>query len=292
MTTVGIIGGTGLYALEGLSGVREIKVDTPFGQPSDLLVTGKLDGVELVFVPRHGRGHRFTPTEVPYRANIFALKSLGVDTLISVSAVGSMKEHLHPGCVVLPSQYIDVTRSRTQTFFEEGIVAHVSMADPVCPHLTDLLARSGTALELELHRGGTYVCIEGPAFSSRAESTVYRSWGVDVIGMTAMPEAKLAREAELHYATLALVTDFDCWHTSEEAVTVEGVMATLRRNTDNVKALLSRAMRDLASFDSVRTVTPCGCGSSLAGALTTDRTVIPGHRLEELAPLVKKYVRS
>ena len=222
---IGVIGGSGLYELEGLTRVRWRRVRTPFGDPSDEFCAGELDGQPVVFLPRHGRGHRLTPSELNFRANIWGLKSLGVEWVVSVSAVGSMKEDIRPLDLVIPGQFIDLTKRRVSSFFGEGIVAHVGMADPVCGHLGDLLEKAARATGSRVHRGGTYVCIEGPQFSTRAESTVYRSWDVDVIGMTNMPEAKLAREAELCYATLALATDYDVWHDTHEAVSVEVVIA-------------------------------------------------------------------
>jgi 5'-methylthioadenosine phosphorylase len=292
MTTVGIIGGTGLYHLDGLTSVREIKVDTPFGEPSDVLVTGELNGVRLVFVPRHGRGHHLLPTEVPYAANVFALKSLGAEWLISVSAVGSMQEHIRPGAIVLPAQYIDRTRGpRRHTFFGDGVVAHVALADPVCPTLGTHLESVVTSCDLPCHSGGTYVCIEGPAFSTRAESETYRSWGVDVIGMTAVPEVKLAREAELHYATMALVTDYDCWHDEEDDVSAGAVMETLARNTANVRSILERALPGMNDVAHKHARSPgCGCHTALAQALFTARDRIPEERLEALQPILGKYV--
>lgn len=294
MTTVGIIGGTGLYNLEGLSSVREIKVDTPFGEPSDVLLTGELGDVRLVFVPRHGRGHRLLPSEVPYAANIFALKSLGVEWLISVSAVGSMREEIHPGTIVLPTQYLDRTRgTRRSTFFGDGVVAHVSIADPVCPTLGTYLANVVTGCDLICHSGGTYVCIEGPAFSTRAESETYRSWQVDVIGMTALPEAKLAREAELHYATVALTTDYDCWHEGEENVSADAVMQTLAKNTTNVRRVLERAIPGMdALAKQHQAAAECTCHQALAHAVMTERERMPPDRLEALQPIIGKYVAT
>lgn len=284
MTTIGIIGGTGLYALEGLSNVREIKVDTPYGAPSDVLVTGKLGGTQLVFLPRHGRGHRLSPTEVPYRANVYAMKSLGADWLISVSSVGSMREDIHPGDMVIVDQYIDRTRLRAETFFGDGVVAHVSMAHPVCKRLAGHLAASGRATGARVHDRGTLVCIEGPAFSTLAESLSYRAMGMHVIGMTAMPEAKLAREAELHYSTVAMVTDYDCWHESEGHVTVDTVLAMLKKNGEAAKKMLEHALTGVGSVGG-----ECGCATALAGALQTDRAFVTKERAEELGPLVTKY---
>jgi 5'-methylthioadenosine phosphorylase len=240
--TVGIIGGSGLYDIEGLRRVREIRSKTPFGAPSDVVVTGELDGVPVAFLSRHGRGHRVSPSEINYRANIYALKALGVGRIISVSAVGSMKEAIKPGDVVLPDQFIDLTKRRVSTFFEGGAVAHVGFADPICRSLHSVMAKAASEEGARIHVGGTYLCIEGPQFSTRAESRLYRRWEVDVIGMTNMPEAKLAREAELCYATMALATDYDCWHETEEAVTVDAVLTTLRDNVALAKRILRRAV--------------------------------------------------
>src|SRR5262249_37080335 len=226
---LGVIGGSGLYSMEGLGNMREVMVETPFGPPSDAILTGVLDDLPAAFLPRHGRGHRLTPTEVPSRANIYALKSLGVEWVISVSAVGSLREDYAPLDLVVPDQLFDRTKSRTNSFFEGGVVAHVSFAEPFCQHLAALLWETMQGLDgFQAHRGGTYVCIEGPLFSTKAESRIYRQLGCDIIGMTALPEAKLAREAELHYATIACVTDYDVWHESTETVTVEMVVANLK----------------------------------------------------------------
>ncbi len=230
--TLAVIGGSGIYQVQGLTGLREHRVETPYGAPSDVIVEGTLGETRLLFLPRHGRGHPLPPHAVNYRANVCALKRLGATHLLSLSAVGSMKESIAPGDVVVVDQYIDFTRRRASTFFDAGLVAHVSFADPVCPLLADAAARAARAAGAKVHAGGTYVCIEGPQFSTRAESQLYRGFGVSVIGMTALPEAKLAREAELPYATLALVTDYDCWHETEEVVSVEGVLEVLRKNSE------------------------------------------------------------
>jgi len=246
-TAIGVIGGSGLYAMEGLTDTREQQVETPFGAPSGPVVTGLLDGVPIAFLARHGQGHRFIPSEVPYRANVYALKSLGVRYLLSVSAVGSLREDVEPLHLVLPDQFIDMTKRRESTFFGQGAVAHVSMAHPVCPALSDVLAQAvaDCALPVRLHRGGPYVCIEGPAFSSVAESNWYRSMGASVIGMTAMPEVKLAQEAEIAYAMLALVTDFDCWHPHEEHVSADLAFANLARNAANAQRIIRALARRL-----------------------------------------------
>ncbi|MBT6177713.1 MAG: S-methyl-5'-thioadenosine phosphorylase [Deltaproteobacteria bacterium] len=287
MSTIAIIGGSGLYELDGLEDVQEVTIDTPFGPTSDKLITGKLGGANLIFVPRHGRGHKHLPSEVPYRANIYALKQMGATWVLSVSAVGSMRKEIVPGHFVLPDQFIDRTSGRTQTFFGDGIVAHVSMADPVCPVLKAKVAESVRASGITLHENGTYMCMEGPAFSSRAESNMYRQWGVSVIGMTACPEVKLAREAELRYATLALSTDYDCWHEEEDDVNVESVLEILKRNTANVKVVLKHLIPELAKMPS-DTTSPCD--NALEHAIITNPDAIPEAAKEKLAPLVKRYL--
>ena len=234
--TLGVLGGSGLYEMEGLRDVRELDVDTPFGKPSDVIVEGTLEGgTKLLFLPRHGRGHTVPPHQINYRANVCALKKLGATHLVSVSAVGSMKEEIEPGHLVVPDQFIDLTKKRITTFFEDGVAGHVPFADPVCALVAKALAEAAEQTGTRVHRGGTYVCMEGPQFSTRAESRLYRSWGVSVIGMTSMPEAKLAREAELPFATLALATDYDCWHDTHEDVTVEAVVATMKKNVSLAK---------------------------------------------------------
>jgi 5'-methylthioadenosine phosphorylase len=283
---IGIIGGSGLYTMEGLSGIREARVRTPFGEPSDPLIVGTLDGVRVAFLSRHGRGHRISPTDINYRANIYALKMLGVTRVISVSAVGSMKETIKPGHIVLPDQFIDHTKRRTGTFFEKGIVAHVAFADPICGALSQALRKAADGAGATVHYGGTYLCIEGPQFSSRGESLLYRQWGVDVIGMTNMPEAKLAREAELCYATMALVTDYDCWHTSEESVTVEMILATLHNNVAQAKRILRGAVPVVAG---PRT---CPCGSALQHAIVTAPERIPAAMRKRLQPLIGKHLKK
>jgi 5'-methylthioadenosine phosphorylase len=240
---LGVLGGSGIYAIDGMELVGEEAIDTPFGPPSDRLIRGRMGGAELVFLPRHGRGHKLPPHGIDYRANIAALKLAGATHLVSLSAVGSMKEEIAPGSVVVVDQYIDLTKRRPSTFFEDGIAAHVAFSDPVCPLMAKACAEAGRRAGGTVHEGGTYVCIEGPQFSTRAESLVYRGWGVSVIGMTAMPEAKLAREAELPYATVALVTDYDCWHETEESVTVAAVLAVLHQNA----ALARRVVAELAT---------------------------------------------
>jgi 5'-methylthioadenosine phosphorylase len=268
-----------------LTGAEERRLATPFGDPSDAYVLGDLGGRRVAFLPRHGRGHRLLPTELNFRANIFGFKLLGVDQILSVSAVGSMKLAYQPTDVVVPDQFFDRTRHRPDTFFGDGLVAHVSLADPVCPALAAALGDAAEEAGATVHRGGTYLCMEGPPFSTRAESTVYRQWGVDVIGMTNLQEAKLAREAEICYATLAMVTDYDCWHESEEAVSVEAVMAVLRRNAAMGQEVIRRAAA-LAPAPAART---CGCGEALRYALLTDPAAVPAATLDRLAPIVGKY---
>lgn len=240
---LGIIGGSGLYEIEGLEDVEHVRQATPYGDPSDAIVRGRLGDTTLLFLPRHGKGHRIPPSAINYRANVCALKMLGATQVLSVSAVGSMKEEIRPGDLVVVDQFIDLTKRRISTFFDEGAVAHVSMADPVCPNLAKALSEAAEATGARVHRGGTYVCIEGPQFSTRAESLLYRSWGVSVIGMTNMPEAKLAREAELPYATLALATDYDCWHEAEDDVTAEAIVAVIKANVISAK----KTIRELVS---------------------------------------------
>lgn len=277
---IGIIGGSGLYAMEGLEDVREVRPTTPFGRPSDALLVGTLEGVRVAFLSRHGRGHRLSPSEINYRANLYALKALGVGQVFSVSAVGSMKEGIQPGDLVLPDQFIDMTRRRVGTFFEGGIVAHVAFADPICRDLSEVLFKAAEISGATTHRGGTYVCIEGPQFSSRGESLLYRHRGVDVIGMTNLPEAKLAREAELCYATLALVTDYDCWHEGHESVTVEMILETLHRNVELAKRVLRAAVPVAAR---PRT---CACGRALDNAIVTRPEHIPSTVRRRLSLLI------
>ncbi len=283
---IGVIGGTGLYAMEDLEVLDECSVETPFGSPSDAYVIGKLGGTEIVFLPRHGRGHRLLPSELNFRANIFGFKELGVTRLISVSAVGSMKEEYSPADVVIPDQFFDRTRQRPATFFGEGVVVHVSMADPTCPVLTACAADALSRLETPTHFGGTYICIEGPQFSTRAESMVYRQWGMDVIGMTNLPEAKLAREAELCFLCLAMVTDWDCWKDDEEAVSADSVFEILARNTKTAQTAL-RVM--VERLDSGHDAGICGCNAALETALVTDLNQVAEARLDALGPLLTRY---
>jgi 5'-methylthioadenosine phosphorylase len=275
-----VIGGSGLYEIEGLTNKTEFTVDTPYGSPSDSIVKGKLGDVDLLFLPRHGRGHRIAPHAINYRANVAALKMSGATHLLTVSAVGSMKEHIAPGHLVVPDQFIDLTKRRVSSFFDEGLVAHVGFADPVCGALAGALADAADASGAKVHRGGTYVCMEGPAFSTRAESRLYRTWGVSVIGMTAMPEAKLAREAELPYAVLALSTDYDCWHESEEDVTVDAVIAVMNKNV----AVARRTIAGLAK--SLPDPTKSPAHGALARAIMTSPTAMSAEAKKKLAWLL------
>jgi 5'-methylthioadenosine phosphorylase len=281
---IGIIGGSGLYQMEGLRVLEERALDTPFGAPSAPYVIGEIDGVRVAFLSRHGRGHVLMPTEINYRANLFGFKLLGVETILSASAVGSMKEEYAPTDLVFPDQFIDRTRHRPDTFFGDGIVGHVSFAEPICTAVAQAMADVARDAGARVHIGGTYICIEGPQFSTRAESNLYRSWGVDVIGMTNLQEAKLAREAEICYATMALVTDYDCWHASAEAVSVEQVLGYLRANA----AMAQKVLRDTIPRVAART-RDCACATALQFAMITDPAHVPAKRREELRPLLGKY---
>jgi 5'-methylthioadenosine phosphorylase len=282
---IGIIGGSGLYSMAGLERGREVRVATPFGKPSDAYVLGVLEGREVAFLARHGRGHVFMPSEINFRANLYGLKKLGVTRIISVSAVGSLREDMRPLDVVLPSQFFDRTHDRVSTFFGNGLVAHISFADPVCPVVADVLAKSCASSSVNCHRGGTYVCMQGPAFSTQAESNAYRAWGMDVIGMTNLQEAKLAREAEICYATLAMVTDYDCWHPDHDAVTVEQIIDFLNRNAQNAQKIIRTAVRQMPKERH------CKCGSALAHAILTDPKKVPPKTKKRLVLLVGKYLR-
>ena len=281
---IGIIGGSGLYQMPGLGEVEEVAVETPFGAPSDQFVVGKLSGKQVAFLARHGRGHRILPSELNFRANIYAMKTLGVETLISASAVGSLKEEHKPLDILIPDQFFDRTRGRISTFFGEGLVGHISFAHPICPDLSEKLVSAAQSVEVPVKRGGTYLCMEGPAFSTLAESNIYRSWGMDVIGMTNLQEAKLAREAEICYATLALVTDYDCWHPEHDAVTVDQVLAVLNQNSENAQKLIREAVAQLGEAPR------CKCRSALKSALLTDRNLVPAATKEKLGLLVGKYL--
>ncbi len=285
---IGIIGGSGLYKMEALKDVEEVQLDTPFGPPSDALIVGTLDGTPVAFLARHGRNHHLMPSELPFRANIHAMKQLGVEYLISASAVGSLKEEAKPLDMVVPDQFIDRTKNRVSTFFGEGIVVHIAFADPVCKQLAGVLADAVASLELPnvtLHRGGTYVCMEGSAFSTKAESHLYRSWGATVIGMTNLPEAKLAREAEIAYATLALVTDYDCWHPDHDSVTVEMVIANLQGNATNAQKVIQETVRRLSDNPPVSEA-----HSALKFAILTQLDKVPAATKEKLELLLKKYL--
>jgi 5'-methylthioadenosine phosphorylase len=283
---IGIIGGSGLYQMEGLSVLYERTIETPFGAPSDPFVIGEIDGVGVAFLSRHGRGHRFTPTEVNYRANIFGLKLLGVHTILSASAVGSLKEEYKPTDIVFPHQFIDRTRHRADTFFGNGIVAHVAFADPICAGVSFLMGDAARNAGATVHMGGTYVCMEGPQFSTRAESNLYRSWNADVIGMTNLTEAKLAREAELCYATMAMVTDYDCWHPEHDDVDIEQILGYLRANATMAQTILRSSIAAAANRKR-----DCACANAMQFALLTDPGAIPPKVKEDLAPLIGKYVR-
>ncbi|HXG64139.1 MAG TPA: S-methyl-5'-thioadenosine phosphorylase [Blastocatellia bacterium] len=284
---IGVIGGSGLYQMEALKDVEEIYLDTPFGKPSDAFIVGTLDGARVAFLPRHGRGHVLTPTEIPFRANIYGMKMLGVEWIISASAVGSLREELKPMDIVIPDQFFDRTRQRASTFFGGGIVAHVTFADPVCHKLCDILEEVARAelTGIGIHRGGTYLCMEGPAFSTRAESEVYRSWGMSVIGMTNLQEAKLAREAEICYATMALVTDYDCWHPDHDSVTVDMVIEYLTRNVTNAQQLIAGVVARLASEQP-----ECEFKHSLKHAIITSRDKIAPDAKERLKAIIGKYL--
>ena len=283
--TIGVIGGSGLYEIEGLTDIEEVRLETPFGDPSDVYITGILEDVKMVFLPRHGRGHRLLPSEVPYRANIYGMKKLGVRRIISVSAVGSMKEEIVPGHIVIPDQFFDRTHGkRASTFFGQGVTGHIQFADPVCPELSRVLYDAGQRAGATVHQGGTYLCIEGPNFSTRAESMIYRSWGVDIIGMTNIPEARLAREAEICYGTVALATDYDCWHDGHDDVTVEAILAIINQNVAMARNLIVQAVRALSGAPR------CECGESLKFAIMTDRSLIPEQTRRDLDVILGKYL--
>lgn len=286
MTTpvkVGVIGGSGLYEIEGIEKLNEVRVPTPFGDPSDAFITGELSGVSCVFLPRHGRGHRLTPTEIPFHANLWAMKFLGVTHIISISAVGSLREEIVPGHFVVIDQFFDRTRERHSTFFGEGLVAHVVFADPVCPVMRKMLVSTGRSLNLTIHDGGTYVCMEGPAFSTRAESNFYRSMNGSVIGMTNLQEAKLAREAEIAYATVAMSTDYDCWHPHHDSVTVDAVMQVMAANVGNAKNLIKAAIPQVPALGATE------AHHALKSAIMTRRDLVPASTVRKLWPIVGKY---
>jgi 5'-methylthioadenosine phosphorylase len=280
---IGVIGGSGLYSMPSFEAEEEVVLETPFGTPSDSYVVGKLAGHEVAFLSRHGRGHRLSPSEINYRANMYGMKCLGVERIISLSAVGSLKEEHRPEDFVIPDQFFDRTRGRMSTFFGEGLVAHISFAHPICPQLAGVMGEACAAANVHAKQGGTYLCMEGPAFSTKAESNVYRSWGMDVIGMTNLQEAKLAREAEICYVTVAMVTDYDCWHEDHDAVTVNQIITTLNKNAENACAVVAQAVARMPAVKS------CGCGSALSHAIITDRKVVPEATRRKLGILVAKY---
>ena len=281
---IGIIGGSGLYQMPGLTGIREHRVDTPFGEPSDAFILGDLEGRKVAFLARHGRGHRLLPSELNFRANIFAMKLLGVERILSISAVGSLKEEHKPTDFVIPDQFIDRTFARVATFFGDGVVGHVAFGDPICSTVAETFTKACDAVKVVGKRGGTYVCMEGPQFSTRAESNLYRTWGADVIGMTNLQEAKLAREAEICYATLAMVTDYDCWHEGHDDVTVEQIVAVLHQNAENAAKVVK------AAVSAMPTERTCACGDALKYAILTDRKLIPETTKAKLAPILGKYL--
>ena len=282
---IAVIGGSGLYQIEGMTTIEEVRPKTPFGEPSDAIIIGELEGKRIAFLPRHGRGHRVSPSEIPSRANIYALKSLGVEWIISVSAVGSLKEGIHPLDLVIPDQLIDRTRSRVNSFFEGGLVAHVTFADPFCPVLSNILYQAALDVGANVHQDGIYIAMEGPLFSTRAESNLYRSWGASIIGMTALPEAKLAREAEICYATLACTTDYDTWHETEESVTIEMALANLERNADTAKRIIDIAAARIPQRRE------CGCAEALKDAIITAPEKIPERMKKDLDLLIGKYIK-
>jgi 5'-methylthioadenosine phosphorylase len=280
---IGIIGGSGLYSMPGFEAQDELNITTPFGSPSDNYVVGTLGGRNVAFLARHGRGHRVSPSELNFRANIYGMKSLGVERIISLSAVGSLQEQHRPQDFVLPDQFFDRTRGRVSTFFGGGLVAHISFADPICPEMSGTLEAACRAAGVNVHRGGTYLCMEGPAFSTKAESNVYRAWGMDVIGMTNLQEAKLAREAEICYVTVAMVTDYDCWHPEHDAVTVNDIIANLVKNAENACRVVAEAVAEMPKTRG------CKCGSALAHAILTDRGAVPAATKQKLGILIEKY---
>ena len=282
---IGIIGGSGLYSMPGFEAQEEVRIDTPWGSPSDAYVVGKLAGREVAFLARHGRGHRLSPSELNFRANIYGFKTLGVERIVSLSAVGSLKEEHRPLDFVIPDQFFDRTRGRVSTFFGEGMVAHISFADPICPQLAGIVQKAASSSGISVKSGGTYLCMEGPAFSTKAESNVYRSWGMDVIGMTNLQEAKLAREAEICYVTVAMVTDYDCWHPHHDAVTVSEIIGNLMKNAENAAKVVAATV---AAMPAERT---CKCGSALQHALITDAKSVPEATKKKLMLLIGKYVQ-
>jgi len=283
---VGVIGGTGLYDIEGLTDIKEVEIDTPFGKPSDSITIGRLEGVGIAFLPRHGKGHRISPTEIPVRANIYALKSLGVEHIIGICSAGSFKPEIKPGDMVIPDQLLDRTHSRVNTFFGEGVVAHISFAEPFCPVLSQILYRAAREVGASVHPKGTYIAIEGPAFSTRAESQLYRRWGADIIGMTALPEAKLAREAEICYAIIACVSDYDCWRRQSQPVTIDVVLNVLHQSIDTVKKIIKLVVTRIPEKRN------CECATALKTAIVTDPKLIPEEQKKRLNLLIGKYLEG
>jgi 5'-methylthioadenosine phosphorylase len=283
LPNIGIIGGSGLYQMPGFTAAKEVTLGTPFGEPSDNYIVGDLGGVEVAFLARHGRGHRISPSEINFRANIYGMKELGVGRILSLSAVGSLKEEHRPLDFLIPDQFVDRTSGRISTFFGEGLVAHVSFADPVCPQLSGIAEAACRTVGVNVKRGGTYICMEGPAFSTKAESNLYRSWGMDVIGMTNLQEAKLAREAEICYVTIAMVTDYDCWHSEHDAVEVTDIIRVLNQNAANACQVVAEAVKAMPAEHT------CKCGSALQHALITDKSLVPDSTIEKLAPIVARY---
>ncbi len=281
---IGVIGGSGLYDIKGLTDIEEVDIDTPFGKPSDTITTGRLEGMGVAFLPRHGKGHRISPTEVPYYANIYALKSLGVEYIIATNSVGSFKQEIKPGDLVIPDQLIDRTRSRVNSFFGEGIVAHIPFAQPFCPMLSQILYQTAKEVSTTVHNGGIYIAMEGPAFSTKAESRLYRSWGASLIGMTALPEAKLAREAEICYATIACVSDYDSWQERSQPVTVDVILNILHQNIDTAKKIIKLAVTKMPARRD------CGCATALKAAIITAPEMIPAEQKRKLDLLIGKYL--
>jgi 5'-methylthioadenosine phosphorylase len=282
---IGVIGGSALYSIDGLTDIEKLDIDTPFGKPSDIITVGKLQGVGIAFLPRHGQGHHLSPTEIPYRANIYALKSLGVGHIISVSAVGSLKKELKPGDLVIPDQLIDRTRNRVSSFFGGGIVAHILFAEPFCPVLSQILCKTAKEINTTVHQGGTYVVMEGPAFSTRAESHLYRSWGASLIGMTALPEAKLAREAEICYATIAGVTDYDCWQQACGPTPIDAIIKTQRQQTQRIREITRLTVSRIPDKRD------CECATALKTAIVTDPKLIPPEQKEKIKLIIGNYIK-
>jgi 5'-methylthioadenosine phosphorylase len=282
---IGVIGGTGLYDIEGMTDIREVNPETPFGKPSDAITIGKLNGVGVAFLPRHGRGHTLLPSEVPSRANMLAFKNLGVESIISINSCGSFKQNIKPGDLLIPDQVIDRTRNRVSTFFGNGIVAHVGFSQPFCPHLSNIIFSAASDCEANVHKGGTFIAMEGPAFSTKAESLLYKSWGADIVGMTVLPEAKLAREAEMCYASIALVTDYDCWMERSEPVTVDVILACMQNNVEMAKKIIKMVVGRIPAKRS------CECGTALMGAIVTAPEKIPAETKEKLKLIIGKYIK-